>query len=109
MAAVVGGFVGAGIGLLLTTWTSRRVNLVTGGMPIVSPWAFGVIVFELTALGAILSTLGRMIVEAGLFGPAKTEEVGDAVVNGKVVVSVEIADDIERQAVEQVFAHYRSA
>src|ERR1044071_9937712 len=64
--AIAGALIGAAIAILLTVWTSRRVGLVTGGMPIVSPWAFGIIVFELTALGAILFTFGRMIYEARL-------------------------------------------
>src|SRR5712692_2351619 len=64
--AICGGLIGAAAAVLLTVLTSRRVDLVTGGMPIVTPWAFGIIVFELTALGAILAMLSRMIFEAGL-------------------------------------------
>src|SRR5262245_23727 len=64
--AIAGGLIGTAIAILLTVWTSRRVGLVTGGMPIVTPWAFGIIVFELIALGAILFTLLRMIYEARL-------------------------------------------
>src|SRR5216684_3703728 len=59
--AIAGGLLGAAFAILLTVWTSRRVGLVTGGMPIVSAWACGIIVFERAALGAILVTLGRMI------------------------------------------------
>jgi hypothetical protein len=74
--------------LLLTVWTSRRVGLVTGGMPIVSPWAFGIIVFELMALGAILATLGRMIFEAGLVKRRAPTDYDDAVADGKIVVLI---------------------
>jgi Ni/Fe-hydrogenase subunit HybB-like protein len=66
MFAIIGGIIGASLGALLTVWSSRQVNLVTGGMPIVSPWAFGIIVFELMALGAIICAVGRMIIEARL-------------------------------------------
>src|ERR1044072_1757140 len=48
--AIAGGVTGAMIAWLLTVWTSRSVGLITGGMPVVAPWAFGIIVFELTAL-----------------------------------------------------------
>src|SRR5437870_8050301 len=41
--AIAGGFVGAICAVLLTVVTSRRVDLVTGGMSIVTPWAFGII------------------------------------------------------------------
>ena len=86
--AIAGGLAGAVFAVLLTVWTSRRVGLVTGGMPIVSPWAFGIIVFELTALGAILFTLGRMICEAGLVRH-KPSEYDSAISEGKIVIAIE--------------------
>jgi hypothetical protein len=64
--AIAGGIIGGSLGALLTVWSSREVNLVTGGMPIVTPWAFGIIVFELAALGAIIFAVIRMIIEARL-------------------------------------------
>jgi hypothetical protein len=86
--AMVGGLLGAAFAIGLTVWTSRRVGLVTGGMPIVSWWAFGIIVFELTALGAILVTLGRMIVEARLARPS-TQPADERVSEGKIVIHVD--------------------
>jgi ActD protein len=86
--AIAGGLIGAVFAAFLTVWTSRRVDLVTGGMPIVSPWAFGIIVFELTALGAILATLGRMIYEAGLLRRRIPNDYDEAVADGKVVVLI---------------------
>jgi len=64
--AIAGGIIGASAGALLTIWSARHVGLVTGGMPVVTPWAFGIIVFELMALGAIICAVGRMIIEARL-------------------------------------------
>lgn len=90
--AIAGGLIGAAVAILLTVWTSRRVGLVTGGMPIVSWWAFGIIVFELTALGSILATLARMIYEAGLGKPAP-EGYDERVSEGKVVLSIEYDSD----------------
>lgn len=87
--AIAGGLIGAAFALLLTVWTSRRVDLVTGGMPIVSLWAFGIIVFELTALGAILATLGRMIFEAGLLRRSAATDQDEAVANGKIVIAID--------------------
>lgn len=86
--AIAGGLAGATFAILLTVLTSRRVGLVTGGMPIVSPWAFGIIVFELAALGAILFTLGRMIVESRLLRRTAPAGYGDAVASGKIVIVV---------------------
>jgi len=86
--AIAGGFVGAAVAIALTVVTSRRVGLVTGGMPIVSPWAFGIIVFEMTALGAILFTLGRMIYESRLVRRPPGEY--DSVISeGKIVIAIE--------------------
>ena len=87
--AIVGGLLGATFAILLTVVTSKKVGLVTGGMPIVSPWAFGIIVFELTALGAILFTLVRMIIEARLVRRSNLSSYGDAVAEGKIVIAID--------------------
>lgn len=86
--AIAGGLLGAAFAILLTVVTSRRVGLVTGGMPIVSPWAFGIIVFELTALGAILATLARMIYEAGLLRRNPPAEYSQEVAEGRIVLRI---------------------
>ena len=87
--AIAGGLLGAAFAILLTVWTSRRVWLVTGGMPIISPWAFGIIVFELAALGAILVTLVRMTFEAGLARPGALQSYDAAVAEGKIVIAID--------------------
>ncbi len=87
--AIAGGLLGAAFAILLTVWTSRRVDLVTGGMPIVSAWAFGIIVFELAALGAILVTLGRMILEARLLRRRPLTGYEEEVANGKIVIAID--------------------
>jgi apolipoprotein N-acyltransferase len=86
--AIMGGVLGVVFAIVLTVWTSRSVGLNTGGMSIVSPWAFGIIVFELAALGAILATLGRMILEAGLLRRRTPTGHEDAVASGKIVIVV---------------------
>jgi hypothetical protein len=47
-------------------WAQQNYRLVTGGMPIFSFWATGVITFEMTMLGAIVSTFGWFLWESGL-------------------------------------------
>jgi hypothetical protein len=86
---IIGGLFGAAFAILLTVWTSRRVGLVTGGMPVVSPWAFGIIVFELAALGAILMTLGRMVFESGLARRGRRSDYGEMVAEGKIVIEID--------------------
>jgi molybdopterin-containing oxidoreductase family membrane subunit len=75
MFAIAGGVAGAAAGLLLTILTSRHTNIITGGMPVISPWPFGIIVFELTALGAILAVFARMVYEARLMRYAERTSI----------------------------------
>jgi len=103
--AICGGVIGAGFALALTVVTSRRVDLVTGGMPIVTPWAFGIIVFELAALGAILGTLVRMIFEARLTSRGRSE-YDQAVADGSVVVFLENVSDPYRETARRVLGSH---
>ncbi len=48
-------------------FTQYSYPLTTGGMPIFSFWATGVIFYELTMLGGIVTTLGCFLWESGLF------------------------------------------
>jgi hypothetical protein len=100
--AIAGGAAGATLAAALTVMTSRQVNIVTGGMPVVSPWAFGIIVFELGALGAILFTLFRMIWEARLLRPLA--DYDEAVADGRVALSVECADQISRGSAQKILS-----
>lgn len=102
--SILGGLLGGVGAALLTTFASKQMNLVTGGMPIVAPWAFGIIVFEMSALGAILATLGRMVYEARLLRRRLGAEYGSVVAQGKIVVAVDCADETRAQNAERVFA-----
>lgn len=102
--AIAGGVIGAASGILLTVVTSRSVGLVTGGMSIVSPWPFGIITFELTALGAILAIFARMVYEARL---AKRGAPGDydvAVADGRVALAVDCEDDARQESVKSALS-----
>jgi len=66
LASVVGGIL---FGLLATAFiffTQHHYLLVTGGMPVFSFWATGVITFEMTMLGAIVSTFVWFLWESRL-------------------------------------------
>jgi len=100
--AIVGAFLGALAALSLTVITSKHVGIVVGGMPIVSPWAFGIIVFELTALGAIVTTLGRMLYEAGLGRPGSPSCYDEAVAEGRILIAVACTGDSQADVAERV-------
>jgi heterodisulfide reductase subunit A-like polyferredoxin len=105
LLVIGGGFAGAFAAIALTVWTAKRMGLVTGGMPIVTPWAFGIIVYELIALGAILTTLVITVYEAGLLRSAQpSPEVDRAIADGKVAVAVRCPTEISRSVAEAIFA-----
>jgi hypothetical protein len=47
-------------------WAQHNYRVVTGGMPLFSFWATGVITFEMTMLGAIVAVFGWFLWESGL-------------------------------------------
>ena len=47
-------------------FTQYNYRVVTGGMPIFSFWPTGVVFYEITMLGAILTTAGSFVWESGL-------------------------------------------
>jgi hypothetical protein len=72
-------------------------------MPIVTPWAFGIIVFEMIALGVILASVGRMIYEGGLMRRSK-HKYDDLLAAGNVVLAVECSEADSRKEAETVLA-----
>ncbi|HWP41897.1 MAG TPA: quinol:electron acceptor oxidoreductase subunit ActD [Blastocatellia bacterium] len=103
--AVAGGIFGATAGLLLTVLVSSHTNLNTGGMPVIAPWPFGIIVFELTALSAILATLGRMIYEARLLRHRPPQPCLDAVADGRVALEVHCKDPELARRAQSLLTH----
>ncbi len=66
LASVLGA---ALFGLLATAfvyWAQHNYRLVTGGMPVFSFWATGVITYEMAMLGAIVATFGWFLWESRL-------------------------------------------
>jgi hypothetical protein len=99
--AGIGGVVGFVFAVLLTVGTERAWPLVTGGMPIVAWWPNLVIIFELTMLGAILTTVGALLVTAQL--PSRMRSMYDpAVSDGKILVGVSLFVHREPEAIRRV-------
>jgi len=66
LASVAGAML---FGLLATAfiyWTQRNYRVITGGMPVFSLWASGVITYEMAMLGAIVATFAWFLWESGL-------------------------------------------
>ncbi len=85
--ALLGGIIGFLSAVALVRGTSLAWPLVTGGMPIVAWYPNLVIVFEMTMLGAIVTTVISLLVTAKLpkFGRTLYDP---AVANGKILVGV---------------------
>jgi hypothetical protein len=89
--AVAGGICGGTAGYSLAAFTQRTYPLPTGGMPIVALWPTGIVIYELTMLGAILATIITFLVTARL--PRYRNRIYDAAVShGEVLVAVVDAD-----------------
>jgi hypothetical protein len=85
--AVFGGLVGGTAGYSLAAFTQRTYPLPTGGMPIVALWPTGIVMYELTMLGAILTTVVTFLVTARL--PRYRNRLYDPEVShGKILVGV---------------------
>ena len=96
--ASAGGFAGFLAAALLTWFTEVAWPLQTGNMPIVAWWPNLIVIFEMTMLGAILATVGSLVVTAGL-GRRVPRLYDPEVANGKILVGVESPQD--RAAVER--------
>jgi hypothetical protein len=100
--AAVGALVGGTCGYLLTTMTQRAYPLPTGGMPITPAWTNGIIIYELTMLGAILTTLAYLLLSTHLpdYRPHLTDpEIWD----GKILVGVTDPPDSAASGIEKTF------
>lgn len=95
---------GAGIGLVagvaLTSLTQLDWPLVTGGMPIVSIWPNLIPTFELTMLGAVLATVGTLVVSA--LRPGVRSHIYDPEISqGKILVGVEDQERVPQADLER--------
>jgi hypothetical protein len=90
--AFLGGIVGLGLGYWLTSATQQSWPLRTSGMPIVAAWPNLIVIFEMTMLGAIVSTVVGLLVSTKL--PRRMPKFYDPEVsNGYILVGVERPDD----------------
>jgi hypothetical protein len=101
--AVLGGLAGGTTGFALASLTQRAYPLPTGGMPILAPWPTGIVMYELTMLGAILTTIVTFLITARL--PRYKDRIYDPEVSyGKVLVGVAAADrDLSAKVTQRLY------
>ena len=95
LGAVLAGLFSGTAATALMFWMQNDFPLVTGGMPINSGWATGVVTFECTMAGAVLGTFGMLLWEAGLMGLRGGAPVPDLPDEG-VVLQVACSADADR-------------
>jgi hypothetical protein len=85
--AVLGGAVGCLSAFLLTYITQQSWAINTGGMPITTNFTNLIIIFEVTMMGAIFSTVGTLLVTARI--PGRVGKIYDPEVSsGKILIGV---------------------
>lgn len=100
--AAVGALVGGTCGYFLTTLTQNAYPLPTGGMPIAPAWTNGIIVYELTMLGAILTSLLFLMIGANL--PNFRAHLTDPEIwSGKILVGVTDPPESATAGIEKTF------
>jgi len=95
------------LGLLFSTWLARFTEvdwpITVGNMPIVAWYPNLIVMFELTMLGAILSTVITLIVSAGL-GRRMPKLYDPEVTQGKILVGVAAPDGTRMADVERALS-----
>jgi hypothetical protein len=99
--AAVGGLVGFIGAVSLVAGTELAWPIDVGGMPIVAWWPNLVIIFELTMLSAILTTVVSLLITGGMPSRVAGALYDPEVSDGRILVGVpltggRVADDIKR-------------
>lgn len=100
---VAGAIVGFVFAISLVAGTSLDYKLPTGGMPLVPVMTTGVIAYELTLLGAILTTVIVLLFEGG-FGPGRRASLHPELEEGDAIVTVLCATRQECELVGRILA-----
>jgi hypothetical protein len=98
--AALGGLLGGTSAFAFVAFTQKAYPLSTGGMPIVSLWPNGIITYEFTMFGAILTTLVALIITTR--SPRDSANVFDTEVSeGKILIGVVNPPEASLKRVEQ--------
>lgn len=89
-------------GFLLASLTQKNPAISTGGMPVLTLWTDGIITYELTMLGAILTTSVVFLLTARLLFRNHLP-YDPQVSQGKVMVGIASAPDALRHKIAEMF------
>src|SRR5260370_42148074 len=105
LASVLGAIVFGLLATAFVSWTQHNVKLVTGGMPLFSFWATGVITYEMTLLGAIVATFAWFLRESGLIRRRGTDAPVPHVDPGVICLRVRCRAEQVAMAVDALRLH----
>ena len=97
LTAVLSAITVGGGATALMYWVQRDYPLITGGMPINSGWATGVVTFETTMAGAVLGIFAALLWESGLIRRRKGAPVPSVPDEGVVLQVAGVRDMAEIQ------------
>lgn len=99
--AGLGALISGGLATVFVFFTQRDYPLVTGGMPLNSAWATGVVSYELTMAGAMAGIVIALLWEGGLLRGSK-HAPPPALQTGLIYVRVECGEEKHRAASERL-------
>jgi hypothetical protein len=98
--ATLGGLVGGTLGFLLARYTQVAYPIITGGMPLVSPWPTAIVTYELTMFGAVMTTVITLLITARL-ARRRPAPYDPEISNGKILIGVVDPSDTARADLER--------
>jgi hypothetical protein len=98
--ATLGGLVGGTLGFLLARYTQVAYPIITGGMPIVSPWPTAIVTYELTMFGAVMTTVVTLLITARL-ARRRPAPYDSEISNGTILIGVVDPSDAARADLER--------
>jgi hypothetical protein len=98
--ATLGGLVGGTGGFLLARYTQVAYPIITGGMPLVSPWPTAIVTYELTMFGAVMTTVITLLITARL-ARRRPAPYDPEISNGKILIGVVEPSDAARADLEK--------
>ncbi len=106
--AALGGLVCGLSALAFVAFTQKAYPLPTGGMPMVALWPDGIITYEFTMFGAVLTTLITLIITAR--SPRESAQLYDPEVSsGKILIGVVNPPEAARTQLEEALRNAGTA
>ena len=102
--AALGGLVGGLSGWWFVGFTQKSYPMISGGMHLVTKWSNGIITYELTMLGVILTTLFTLLITARIPDWFGRKLYDPAISNGKILIGVTNPPEKARKEIENLLA-----